>query len=89
MDPQMPISTVDMGLVYGIRLQDSAVEIDMTFTAIACPAMDIIIADVHRCLETLPGVSSVKVNVLWNPAWTKGRLTSRAKDILRSFGIAV
>lgn len=79
----------DMGLVYGIRLQNSAVEIDITFTAIACPTMDLIIADVHECLQALPGVGAVKVNVVWDPPSTTGRRTPRAIDTLRSFGIAV
>lgn len=88
-DPEMPISIVDMGLVYAVRVHNGAVEIDMTFTAIACPAMEMMISDVRESLAVLPGVSSVKVNVVWNPPWTKGRLTAHGKDILHSFGVAV
>ncbi len=88
-DPEMPISIVDLGLVYGVRAHGSAVEVDMTFTAIACPAMDMLIDDVRECLVELPGVRAVKVNVVWNPPWTKSRLTAQGRDLLQSFGIAV
>ncbi len=88
-DPEMPISIVDMGMIYGVRLNDGNVEIDMTFTAIACPAMDMLISDVREKLDSLPGVVSVKVNVVWSPPWTKSRLSAKGRDILQSFGVAV
>jgi metal-sulfur cluster biosynthetic enzyme len=88
-DPEMPVSIVDMGMIYGVRINNGAVEIDMTFTAIACPAIDMLIDDVRDCLTALPGVNSVKVNVVWNPPWTKSRLTTQGRDILHSFGVSV
>lgn len=88
-DPEIPISIVDMGLIYDVRLDYGHVEVDMTFTAIACPAMDMLIADVREKVRELPGVASVKVNVVWNPPWTKSRLTAQGRDILQSFGVAV
>jgi metal-sulfur cluster biosynthetic enzyme len=88
-DPEMPISIVDMGLIYDVRTGGGNVEVDMTFTAIACPAMDMLISDVREKVRELPGVASVKVNVVWNPPWNKGRLTEQGRDILQSFGVAV
>jgi metal-sulfur cluster biosynthetic enzyme len=88
-DPEMPISIVDMGLIYDVRLDHGHVEVDMTFTAIACPAMDMLISDVREKVRELPGVASVKVNVVWNPPWNKSRLTEQGRDILQSFGVAV
>jgi len=88
-DPEMPISIVDMGMIYDVRLNDGNVEVDMTFTAIACPAMDMLISDVREKVDSLPGVVSVKVNVVWNPPWTKSRLSEQGRDILQSFGVAV
>jgi metal-sulfur cluster biosynthetic enzyme len=88
-DPEMPISIVDMGMIYDVRLNEGNVEVDMTFTAIACPAMDMLISDVREKLDSLPGVVSVKVNVVWNPPWTKSRLSEHGRDILQSFGVAV
>jgi len=88
-DPEMPISIVDMGLVYDVRVENGAVDIDMTFTAIACPAMDMLIGDVKECLGRLPGTPAVRVHVVWNPPWTKSRLTATGRDILHSYGVAI
>jgi len=88
-DPEMPISIVDMGLVYDVRVKNGDVEIDMTFTAIACPGMDMLLADVRDKVSELPKVESVKINVVWNPPWTKSRLSEQGRDILQSFGVAV
>lgn len=88
-DPEIPISIVDMGLIYAVRVERAHVDVDMTFTAIACPAMDMLITDVRDKVISLPGVDSVKVNVVWNPPWTKSRLSEQGRDILQSFGVAV
>jgi len=88
-DPEMPISIVDMGMIYAVRVDKGNIEVDMTFTAIACPAMDMLISDVREKVGVLSGINSVKVNVVWNPPWTKGRLTEQGRDILQSFGVAV
>ena len=88
-DPEMPISIVDMGMIYDVRVNRGDVEVDMTFTAIACPAMEMLISDVKEKVTELPGVASVQVNVVWNPPWTKSRLTEQGRDVLQSFGVAV
>jgi metal-sulfur cluster biosynthetic enzyme len=51
--------------------------------------MDMLISDVREKVRDLPGVASVKVNVVWNPPWNKSRLTEQGRDILQSFGVAV
>lgn len=88
-DPEIPISIIDMGLIYDVRHSHGHVEVDMTFTAIACPAMDMLISDVREKVNALSGVLSVKINVVWNPPWNKSRLTAQGRDILQSFGVAV
>ncbi len=89
MDPELPLSVVDMGLIYDVRVQHGNAEIDLTFTAIACPAMGMIIDEVRDKVQTLPGISSAQVNVVWNPPWTKTRLTPNGRAVLLSMGIAV
>lgn len=89
MDPELPISLVDMGLIYDVRVQEGRAEIDLTFTAIACPAMNMIIEDVREKVQALPGVCATHVNVVWNPPWTKTRLTPKGREVLSSLGIAV
>lgn len=64
MDPELPISILDMGLIYDVRTQQREVEVDLTFTAIACPAMTMIIDDVREKISSLPEVAATRVNVV-------------------------
>ncbi|HZV52564.1 MAG TPA: metal-sulfur cluster assembly factor [Candidatus Dormibacteraeota bacterium] len=88
-DPEMPVSIVDLGMVYGIRHRDRRVEVDLTFTAMGCPASDFILEDVRERLLREPDVEEVVVNVVWDPPWTAGRLTPAGREVLRMWGLAV
>ncbi len=88
LDPEFPISVVDLGLVYDIRRDGGRVEVDVTFTAMACPCMDFIKDDIRERLEREPGVDEVAVNVVWDPPWTRERLSEAAREQLRRFGVA-
>ena len=87
-DPELPISVVDLGLVYGIRRVGPAVQIDLTFTATACPCMDFIKEDVRDRLLGLPDVESVDINVVWDPPWSVERISAEGREILRRYGVA-
>jgi metal-sulfur cluster biosynthetic enzyme len=87
-DPEFPISLVDLGLIYGIRLRDGCVEVDLTFTATACPCMDFIRADIRERLLKEPGVQEVRINEVWDPPWTRERMTEAGKAALRRVGVA-
>ena len=88
-DPEMPISLVDMGMVYGVEVRDGVARIDLTFTSIGCPAMDMILEDVRDAVGAVPGVERVDVEVVWSPPWTKERLTSRGRTLLLAHGLAL
>jgi metal-sulfur cluster biosynthetic enzyme len=89
-DPEMPINLVDLGLIYDIRRgDDGMVEVDLTFTAMGCPASDFILDDVRERLLREPGVSEVTVNVVWDPPWTSARLTEQGREALEEWGLAV
>jgi metal-sulfur cluster biosynthetic enzyme len=88
-DPEMPVNLVDLGVIYGITEQDGAVEIDLTFTAMGCPASDFILEDVRERLLSEPGISDVKINVVWDPPWTVARMTQDGRDALEAWGLAV
>jgi metal-sulfur cluster biosynthetic enzyme len=88
-DPGMPVNLVDLGVIYGITERDGAVEIDLTFTAMGCPASDFILEDVRERLLSEPGVSDVKMNVVWDPPWTMARMTQAGRDALEAWGLAV
>jgi metal-sulfur cluster biosynthetic enzyme len=88
-DPEMPVNLVDLGVIYGIAERDGVVEVDLTFTAMGCPASDFILEDVRDRLLREDGVREVRINVVWNPPWTAARLTQEGRDALEAWGLAV
>ena len=72
-DPEMKIGVVDLGLIYGVRIEEQGgaihAEIDLTLTSPGCPAAAEIMAAVHRAGLETEGVDSVHVNLVWSPRW--------------------
>jgi metal-sulfur cluster biosynthetic enzyme len=87
-DPEIPISVVDMGLIVNVTQQDGIVEVRITFTAMGCPAMDFIMDDIRKRLLQEPDVREVRIEIVWDPVWTKTRLSEEGIDIMRTWGIA-
>ena len=88
-DPEMPVNLVDLGVIYGIVEKDGIVEVDLTFTAMGCPASDFILEDVRERLLREAGIQEVRVNVVWDPPWTAARMTQDGRDALEAWGLAV
>ena len=88
-DPEFPMSLVDMGLIYGVAQDGDRVHIKLTFTAMGCPAMDMILDDIRARLMQEPGVGEVEIEIVWDPPWNKSRLSENGRELLRSWGIAV
>ena len=88
-DPEMPINLVDLGVIYDIRENHGTVEVDLTFTAMGCPASEFMVDDVRERLLREPGVDVVSVNVVWDPPWTSARMTEAGRDALEAWGLAV
>jgi phenylacetate-CoA oxygenase PaaJ subunit len=88
-DPEMPVNLVDLGVIYDVREAHGTVEVDLTFTAMGCPAADFILEDVRERLMSEPGVDQVRINVVWDPPWTSARMTEQGRDALESWGLAV
>ena len=79
-DPEIPIDIWNLGMIYRIDVQDSRhVEIDMTFTAPSCPAADFILEDVRTKVESVEGVASVNVNLVFEPAWDQSMMSDEAR----------
>jgi metal-sulfur cluster biosynthetic enzyme len=87
-DPEIPISVVDMGLIVDVAQHDGIVEVKLTFTAMGCPAMDFIMDDIRERLLREPGVREVRIEIVWDPAWSKARLSEDGIDIMHTWGIA-
>ena len=88
-DPEMPVNLVDLGIIYGVTEQEGRVDVDLTFTAMGCPASEFILDDVRERLLREPGVSEVNINIVWNPPWTAARMTQEGRDALEAWGLAV
>jgi len=88
-DPEMPVNIVDLGMVYGVRSEGGLVTVDLTFTAMGCPASEFILEDVRERLLREPGVHDVAINVVWDPPWSTKRMTQAGRDALEMWGVAV
>ncbi len=86
-DPEYPVNIVDLGMVYGVSVEGAVVRVRMTFTSIGCPAVEMLIEDVKRAIASLPSVSEVEVELVWNPPWTKERITERGRKLLAACGV--
>ncbi|WP_332872867.1 metal-sulfur cluster assembly factor [Desertihabitans aurantiacus] len=84
-DPELGINVVDLGLVYGIHLDDDgSASIDMTLTSAACPLTDVIEDQTQTALEGL--VTRAAINWVWMPPWSMDKITEDGRDQLRAFG---
>jgi len=88
-DPEIPISVVGMGLIVSIAYRESerAVDLQLTFTAMGCPATDFIEDDIRERLLAEPEVDEVRIEVVWDPVWTRSRIREDARARMRSLGI--
>lgn len=79
-DPEIPVNVYDLGLIYKIDVAESGeTVIDMTLTAPNCPAADFIMEDVRMKVESVEGVTSTIVNLVFEPEWNKDMLSDEAK----------
>lgn len=79
-DPEIPVNVYDLGLIYKIDVADSGeATIDMTLTAPDCPAADFIMEDVRQMIESIDGVTSATINLVFEPEWDKDMMSEEAK----------
>ena len=79
-DPEIPVNIYDLGMIYKIDLHDDcSLDVDMTFTSPTCPAADFILEDVRTKLESVQGVTSANVNLVFEPEWDKDMMSEEAK----------
>jgi len=78
-DPEIPVNVYDLGLIYNIEVdEEKNVQIEMTLTAPHCPLADFIVEDVQMKTESVKGVKSVKINLVFEPAWHRGMMSEEA-----------
>lgn len=79
-DPEIPVNVYDLGLIYKIDVSDNGeVELDMTLTAPNCPAADFIMEDIRQKVESVEGVTSATINLVFEPEWDKDMMSEEAK----------
>ena len=79
-DPEIPVNIYDLGLIYKIDVaEDGETSIDMTLTAPNCPAVDFIVEDVRQKVESVEGVTSTIINIVFEPEWDKEMMSEEAK----------
>ena len=86
-DPEVPLSIVDMGLIYGIDIsENNDVNIKMTMTTQGCPLHETMVDDVKRYTKKVSGVNSVNVDIVWDPPWTMDKMSDEAKAMMKKMG---
>jgi metal-sulfur cluster biosynthetic enzyme len=90
-DPEIPVSVVGLGLIVSLayRSDRRCAELEITFTAMGCPAMEFIEDDIRGALLADPDVDAVEIEVVWDPIWTKDRIRADARETMRRLGIVV
>jgi FeS assembly SUF system protein len=79
-DPEMPVNIYELGLIYGIEVDDSgAVSVRMTLTAPNCPVAGTLPGEVERAVRSVPGVTNAKIELTFDPPWSKERMSEAAK----------
>ena len=79
-DPEIPVNVYDLGLSYKIDVSDNGeVVLDMTLTAPNCPAADFIMEDIRQKIESVEGVNSATINLVFEPEWDKDMMSEEAK----------
>lgn len=79
-DPEIPVNIYDLGLIYKVDIDERQnVRLDMTLTAPNCPAADFILEDVRQKLESIEGINTVEVNLVFEPEWDRDMMTEEAK----------
>ena len=85
-DPEIPVNITELGLIYDVLVDaDGRVGVRMTLTAPACPAAQSLPVEVKQKAAAVPGVSEARVEIVWEPAWTKDRMSDAAKLQLAIF----
>ena len=86
-DPEYPVSVVDMGLIYGLWLDGRSAHVHLSFTSMGCPCMEFIIGDIRERLLQEEAVDVVALEIVWDPPWTRQRLTEKGLEKLKAWGI--
>jgi FeS assembly SUF system protein len=78
-DPELPVNIYDLGLVYELKIEGGDVRVKMTLTSPACPVAGALPGEVEKRVAAVPGVTSARVELVWDPPWDKSRMSEEAQ----------
>lgn len=81
-DPEIPVNLYDLGLIYGLDIEDDMVYVAMTLTSPGCPVVGAIAEEVQVRVCDLPGVNRCDIEIVWDPPWTPAMLRPEAREVL-------
>ncbi len=85
-DPEIGIDVVNLGLVYGVEIDDGTVNVTMTLTSMGCPATGLIEFMAKEAVGTVDGVKDVNVHFTFDPPWAPDKMTEEGRDMLQALG---
>jgi metal-sulfur cluster biosynthetic enzyme len=88
-DPEMPISIVDLGLIYGVDIESGHARVDMTLTYTGCPARDMLQETVRNAVADVEDIDETDLRLVWSPEWTVEMVTEQGREDLREFGLSI
>lgn len=88
-DPEMPISVVDLGLIYGVEIEDNHALVEMTLTYTGCPAREMLLEEIHDAVLGVAGIGECDVRLVWSPEWSIDFITDAGERSLQEFGVSI
>jgi metal-sulfur cluster biosynthetic enzyme len=88
-DPEMPVSIVDLGLIYGVEVDGREATVHMTLTYTGCPAREFLTRDVREATASVEGIDAAEVDLVWSPPWSVDLVTEAGRESLREFGVSI
>jgi metal-sulfur cluster biosynthetic enzyme len=86
-DPEIGVDVVNLGLVYGVEINDAHVKVLLTLTSMGCPATGLMEFMSKEAVGTVPGVDDVEVEFTFDPPWTMDRVTEEGREMLQALGV--
>ena len=82
-DPELALSIVDVGLVYGVTVRDGKAHVAVTMTSVACPVTEVILQDIEGELDrVIPSDTAIETELVWTPAWSAERMSAVGKAFM-------
>lgn len=78
-DPEIPVNIYDLGLIYGVEVNDAHAIITMTLTTPHCPVAESMPGEVEMQVSSVPGIADAEVNLVWDPPWDPGKMSDEAR----------